>query len=401
MKKFSYAVRSKDGRTMTGVMEMESKDDVIRRLKQQQYFITSIKEVPKSTLSAIFEPRGKVKAKHMAILCRQFAIELQSGMSIIASLELLEDQSSEPRLKKALQQIRLDLSAGLSLTRALEKHRAVFPSVFVHLVEAGESAGALPEVLDRLAIYYEREDELRKKIGEALMYPGIIFTVAFIMVLLLIFIVLPMLIRNFAGFGVEPPVLTQRILAGRDWMVQHWYLVLGILFVIFHAIRAYLRTVRGRRQLHWVLLKGPVIGTLQQMIVYSRFCRTLALLLNSGVSMVESLQIVQRVVSNVVVQEALMEARAGVSRGDGLSQPLKASPVFPLMLTQMVAVGEETGNLEHTLAQLSDFYDREVNYAVASFTKLLEPIVMIVLAVVVLFILISVYLPMMQMVTQI
>jgi len=185
----------------------------------------------------------------------------------------------------------------------------------------------------------------------------------------------------------------------RDWLAEYWYIALGIVVLLVVLGRLYLKTQTGRAQKDTVSLKIPVIGQLQQMVIYSRFCRTLALLLNSGISMVESLGILERLIDNTVIRRALTHARQGVERGQGISTPLEDHWVFPKMLVQMIAVGEETGNLEAVLSQLADFYDREVNFAVASFTKLLEPAVMLVLAVVVLFILLSVYLPMMQMVT--
>ena len=288
---------------------------------------------------------------------------------------------------------------AVPLSRALGT--GAVPDVFIHLVEAGEVAGALPEVLDRLAVYYEREDELRKKISDALMYPTIVTVVAVTMVFVLLFFVLPMLVRNFTSFGVEPPALTQAVLNGRDWMVAHWYVVLGGILLAYILLRMYLQTPRGRRQKDALKLSLPAVGELQKMVVFSRFCRTLGLLLNSGISMVHSLSILERLIDNTVISEALGQARLGVERGHGISAPLSNHPVFPKMLVQMIAVGEETGNLEKVLTQLSDYYDREVNFAVASLTKLLEPAVMLVLAVVVLFILLSVYLPMMQMVTTV
>lgn len=401
MDQFQYTVRTQDGRTLTGVMEAETRDDVVRRLRQQKYFVTTVKIVPRSTFGAIFEQKGKIKAKHMALLCRQFAIELHAGMTLVTALELLEQQAEDVRLTKALRDIRVEISGGSSLTQAVERQARIFPQVFVNLLAAGEAAGALPEVLDRLAIYYEREDELRKKVGEALMYPGIIFSVAIAIVLLLIFVVLPMLISNFAGFGIEPPRVTQVVLGVRDWMVAQWYIVLGAIAAAVFGMRRYLRTPLGRRQRDRLLLKIPIIGQLQKMMVFSRFSRTLSLLLNSGIAMVQALNIVERVLENVIVQDSVMESRTAVNRGEPLSESLRRNKLFPLMLTQMVLVGEETGNLESTLEQVSDYYDREVNYVVARFTKALEPIVMLILAVVVLFILISVYLPMMQMITQI
>lgn len=400
MRKFIYRARARDGTTHQGAIEVESRELAVASLREQGYLVTSLRESLNRELS-FFTKSGKLPAKILAVFCRQFAIELQTGLSLVASLQLLEEEASEPRLRRALSEIRLEVASGASFTRSLEKHADIFPPVFIHLIEAGEYAGALPEVLERLAIYYEKEDELRKKIFEALMYPLIITGVACVMVLILLFFVLPMLISNFAGFGIEPPRLTQVILETRDWAVQYWYVVLGVLAAAALGVRVYLKTKPGRRMADSVKLRIPIIGTLNRMVVFSRFCRSTALLLRSGISMVQSLEIVQRIVSNEIVRSALHNAILAVQRGHGLKEPLKDEKIFPSMLVQMVAVGEETGNLEQTLTQLSDYYDREVNFAVASFTKILEPLVMLILAVVVLFILISVYLPMMQMVTQI
>jgi len=283
----------------------------------------------------------------------------------------------------------------------LEKNRDVFPHVFIHLVEAGEVTGAMPEVLNRLADYYEREDELRKKISEALMYPGIIVSVSLVMVLILLFVVLPMLVRNFSGMGVEIPATTVAVLSGRDWMVKNWYIVLAIIAGIVFAFRAFVKTEKGRFIKDKFLLAIPALGELQKMVIFSRFCRTLSLLLTSGIAMIATLGILERLMDNVVVKQAIQGATRGVERGQGISAPLTEHKVFPTMLVQMVNVGEETGNLETVLVQLANYYDREVNFAVASFTKLLEPMVMVLLAGVVLFVLVSMYLPMMQMATSI
>jgi type IV pilus assembly protein PilC len=320
---------------------------------------------------------------------------------LVKALEVLEGQAEEPAFAKVLQTVRLDVASGTAFTKALEKHKEVFPNVFIHLVEAGELAGAMPEVLERLALYYEREDELRKKVSEALMYPTIISVVSVAMVLVLLFVVLPMLVSNFASFGVQTPPITMAVLNARDWMVERWYVVLAIIIALMLAYRYWVRTKPGRYIRDSILLKLPVLGELQKMVIFSRFCRTLALLLNSGIAMLPTLQILERLMDNAVIKRAVQGATRGVERGEGISPSLGEFKAFPNMLVQMVSVGEETGNLETVLVQLADYYDREVNFSIASFTKLLEPVIMLVLAVVVLFILLSVYLPMMQMVTSV
>jgi type IV pilus assembly protein PilC len=397
--RYAYTGRSRTGKTVKGFIEAENEAAARLQLREQGHIVTSLKAAREPL--TLFQPKVRFKAKHLALFCRQFAIMLSTGISLVKALEVLEGQAPEPAFAKVLRSIRLDVASGTAFTKALDKHREVFPHVFIHLVEAGEISGALPEVLDRLAIYYEREDELRKKISDALMYPAIISSVSVVMVFVLLFVVLPMLVSNFASFGVETPAITMAVLNARDWMVEHWYVVVGAIVALVLGLRYWVRTKPGRWMRDSLLLRLPVLGELQKMVIFSRFCRTLALLLNSGIAMLPTLQILERLMDNVVVKRAVLGARQGVERGEGISSPLGEYKVFPTMLVQMVSVGEETGNLETVLVQLADYYDREVNFAVSSFTKLLEPIIMLVLAVVVLFILISVYLPMMQMVTAI
>lgn len=399
MIRYAYTGRSKTGQPVKGFIDATNEAEAREQVRERGYFLTSLKEAKEPLV--LFEKKVRLKAKILALFCRQFAIMLGTGLSLVKSLELLETQTDDAGFAKILKEIRLDVASGVGFTKALEKHRQVFPHVFIHLVEAGEVSGALPEVLERLAIYYEREDELRKKISEALMYPAIITSVSLVMVVVLLFVVLPMLVSNFAGFGVETPAITLAVLDARDWVVEHWYIVLATFIALGFLYRFYTSTKQGRFVRDSVRLALPVVGELQKMVIFSRFCRTLALLLNSGIAMIPTLHILERLMDNVVVKKAIQGASHGVERGEGISPSLGQHKVFPTMLVQMVAVGEETGNLETVLVQLADYYDREVNFAVASFTKLLEPAIMLVLALVVLFILISVYLPMMQMVTSI
>lgn len=399
MIRYAYTGRSRTGKTVKGVIVAENEAAARQQLREQGNIVTSLKAVREPTV--LFQRKIKLKAKYLALFCRQFSIMLSTGVSLVKALEVLEGQAEEPAFAKVLQTVRLDVASGTAFTKALEKHKEVFPNVFIHLVEAGELAGAMPEVLERLALYYEREDELRKKVSEALMYPTIISVVSVAMVLVLLFVVLPMLVSNFASFGVQTPPITMAVLNARDWMVERWYVVLAIIIALMLAYRYWVRTKPGRYIRDSILLKLPVLGELQKMVIFSRFCRTLALLLNSGIAMLPTLQILERLMDNAVIKRAVQGATRGVERGEGISPSFGEFKAFPNMLVQMVSVGEETGNLETVLVQLADYYDREVNFSIASFTKLLEPVIMLVLAVVVLFILLSVYLPMMQMVTSV
>jgi type IV pilus assembly protein PilC len=373
--RYAYTGRSRTGKTIKGVIVAENEAAARQQLREQGNIVTSLKAVREPTV--LFQRKIKLKAKHLALFCRQFSIMLSTGVSLVKALEVLEGQAEEPAFAKVLQTVRLDVASGTAFTKALEKHKEVFPNVFIHLVEAGELAGAMPEVLERLALYYEREDELRKKVSEALMYPTIISVVSVAMVLVLLFVVLPMLVSNFASFGVQTPPITMAVLNARDWMVERWYVVLAIIIALMLAYRYWVRTKPGRYIRDSILLKLPVLGELH------------------------TLQILERLMDNAVIKRAVQGATRGVERGEGISPSFGEFKAFPNMLVQMVSVGEETGNLETVLVQLADYYDREVNFSIASFTKLLEPVIMLVLAVVVLFILLSVYLPMMQMVTSV
>ncbi|MFY9420379.1 MAG: type II secretion system F family protein, partial [Limnochordia bacterium] len=289
MIRYAYSGRSKAGKVMRGVIEAENEAAARAQLRQDGLIVTSLRTARETR--SLFQGRVRLKAKHLSLFCRQFAIMLSTGLSLVKALGLLENQAAEPGFASVLQTIRLDVASGSSFTRALEKHRAVFPNVFIHLVEAGEVSGTLPEVLDRLASYYEREDELRKKISEAMMYPAIISSVAVVMVLVLLFVVLPMLVRNFASFGVETPAITMAVLNARDWTVQHWYVVVGLIIALILLWRYWVSTPPGRRMRDRALLALPAVGELQKMVIFSRFCRTLALLLNSGIAMIPTLQV--------------------------------------------------------------------------------------------------------------
>ena len=318
MIRYAYTGRSRTGKTVRGFIEAENEAAARLQLREQGHIVTSLKAAREPL--TLFQPKVRFKAKHLALFCRQFAIMLSTGISLVKALEVLEGQAPEPAFAKVLRSIRLDVASGTAFTKALDKHREVFPHVFIHLVEAGEISGALPEVLDRLAIYYEREDELRKKISDALMYPAIISSVSVVMVFVLLFVVLPMLVSNFASFGVETPAITMAVLNARDWMVEHWYVVVGAIVALVLGLRYWVRTKPGRWMRDSLLLRLPVLGELQKMVIFSRFCRTLALLLNSGIAMLPTLQILERLMDNVVVKRAVLGARQGVERGEGIRE---------------------------------------------------------------------------------
>lgn len=401
MSKFMYKARDSQGKLVKGSIDMDSKEEVLASLRSKGLIVTQLKAVSQNKLSFAVTSRKTVKNKLLALLARQLAIQLEAGVSLIASLQILAEQSQDKRLAQALDTIRLDISSGSSLTSAISKHKTIFPHEFIHLVEAGELAGELPTVFNQLATYYEKMDELQKKVSQAMLYPMLIGVVAVIVVFVLIYLVLPMLSNNFASLGVQLPVITQKVLDFRQFTIKYWYYIMFIIILCSIMIHIYSKTDHGRYLRARITLSLPIIGNLTKMVIFSRFCRVLSMLLNSGISMVRALRIVERLIDNRVINPALHEARLAVEKGQGLTEPLRRHSVFPAMLVQMIAVGEETGNLDKTLVHLANYYDGEVNYAVTALTKVLEPLVILVLAVVVCFIVMSVYLPMMQMMANI
>ena len=369
MKKFVYKARNRTGGVIQGSIVVEDRNEAIEKLREQGLLIVNVRESKNQEISLRFK-KTTIKPKNLAILCRQFAIQLQAGLSLVDSLNLLQELAGDKKLQAALEDVRLEVASGASLTKALEKHKNIFPHVFIYMIEAGELIGALPEVLERLAIYYEREDELRKKTTEALMYPGIIFGFTSVITILILFVVLPNLLKNFLAFGVEPPLVTRIVLNVRDWVVNNiFYLVTG--FILFYiAIKWYFSTKIGKYVKDGISLKIPLIGNVLKMVILSRFCRTMSLLMRSGISMIQSLEILERLIDNSVIKRVLQEARMDVQSGQAFANRFSESKIFHAMFIQMVAIGEETGSLETTLAHLSDFYDREVNFLVGNLTRL-------------------------------
>lgn len=397
---FEYKARDRAGKMVSGVIEADSQEMAARRLRQDGYFIVQLgpksKTSVKSLLTMDLTASAKLRSKALAIFARQFAVMSRTGLPIVTCLELLASNTINRNLKEALVRVRRSVTTGNSLADALG-NESIFPSMFVNMVAAGEFAGTLEEVLTETSNYYERQDKMQKQIQQATLYPMIVLTFAFLMVFVVLFVVLPRFAGIYAQFGAELPVFTQVILNIRDWFVEVWYVLAIIAVLLSVLIKRYYATKTGKEKIDGLLLKIPLIGGILSRVSLSGFCRSLSLMVRSGISMVDSLEVTAKVISNSAVVADILKAKEGVKQGQGLAVSFSGARATPLLVKQMIEVGEEAGDLPSTLEYLAEFYDDEIEYLVANLTALLEPFMIFVVAILVAIIAFSIVLPMFQM----
>ena len=341
--------------------------------------------------------KGRVKKKTLAIFTRQLATMIDAGLPLVQSLDILAQQEEDEIFREIVQNVKDEVEAGATLAAALQKHPRVFDNMYVNLVVAAEEAGTLDVILNRLATHIEKMEELKKKIKSALVYPTMIVTVAIGVTIILMVFVVPVFEKLFAGFGATLPLPTRVVIGVSNIFKSYLPIVIGIVIILIIALRQYQKTEKGKLRIDAFLLKIPIFGELIRKVAVARFARTLGTLVTSGVPILESLNIVAGAAGNKVVEEAILKSRISISEGQTISEPLAESDVFPMMVTQMIAVGETTGALELMLNKIADFYEAEVDVAVATLSSMLEPVMMIFLGVIVGGLVISMYLPIFKM----
>lgn len=398
---YEYEAISRGGERVAGRIEADRSNIAAKQLKESGYYVTSIKEVQeKKDLGSVLKASGRVKTKDLTIFSHQFAAMIDAGISLVDAFNILYEEAEHPKLKEVIREIQEDIETGSSLSDAMSRHPKVFPELYCQLVRAGETGGVLNTVLNQLAAHYDKQEEINGKVKSALYYPITILVIAVFVVIFLVVKIVPTFVGMFNSSGAALPLPTRILLGASDFLQTYWWaLLLGIggLLAIFYSYR---QTSSGELQLDKLILKIPVIGNMMQKVILSRFSSTLAILLGSGVDLISSLNIVEDVVGNKVYANALVEARGQVREGVSFSRPLANMPIFPSILVQMVKIGEESGNLEMMLNKVSNFYDREVGNAVEASISLIEPLMIVFLAGVVGFIVISIVLPMFEMFQQ-
>ena len=397
---FEYEVRSQNGQKIEGTLEAENESMLASNLRKKGYYILNIKRKGKGfSLSGINLFEKKVKLNDLAIFARQFSAMINSGISIIDALDILRDQIDHPKLNQVVIAVTEDIETGSDLSESLSNHPDVFPELFVQMVRAGETGGIIGDVLDRIANHYEKQDELQGKIKSALYYPITIMVIALLVVIFLLTNVVPTFVNMFANLGAQLPLPTRILIGTSSFMESYWWLVGLIIIALIFLFRNYRKSPSGRLRTDAFILKIPQVGTMMQKIYLSRFSSTLSVLLSSGVDLLASLSIVEGVIGNKLYAQALTEARIKVREGSTLSEPLEKREEFPKLLVHMIKVGEESGAMSRMLDKVSMFYDREVDRSVEGVVSIIEPVIIVFLAIVVGFVVISIVMPMFDMYT--
>ncbi|HAM42072.1 MAG TPA: pilus assembly protein PilC [Candidatus Omnitrophica bacterium] len=392
MPTFTYVVKDKAGHTRSGTLETASKTALVEELWKQDLLVISVEERPSGQpLFGIGQPR--VAIQQLVIFSRQLATMVASGIPIVGSLDVLSEQMEDRTFRRILRTILGQVQAGASLSEALAKQTPVFSEFFVNMVKAGESSGRLDEILDRLAGYMEKADMLRNKVRASLFYPALVCILAFSITTFLVVVVVPKFQGIFTSLGGTLPMPTQILLAASALLRKYFLLMVAAGIAMLVAFRAFLTTPVGQLWFDRLKLQLPLIGPLLQKVAIARFTRTLATLSKSGVPILTSLEIVAKTAGNRLIEHAALAARSSIREGANIADPLAKSRVFPPMVTRMISVGEKTGELERMLSKISEFYENEVDTAVAALTSLIEPIIIAVLGLIIGSIVIALFLP--------
>ena len=386
----------KSGRKQSGEIEADNATIARQLVNRKGFTIKTFKTKPKDLGDYITFLQPKVKDKDIVIFVRQFATMIDAGLPLVQCLDILQDQQDNVTFKRVLKQVKKDVEEGSTLSEAIRRHPKIFDTLFVNLVAAGEMGGILDVILNRLATYIEKVARLKKKVKGAMTYPGIVITIAIVVVAVILIFVIPTFAKLFTEAGAPLPGMTLAVISLSDFMVKFWYMIFGVIVLLGVLYKKLRQTTVGREATDRLFLRGPVMGMLIRKVAVARFTRTLGTMLSSGVPILDGLDIVASTAGNVVIEKAIRTARSAISEGRSVAEPLEETGVFPGMVTQMIAVGEATGALDVMLGKIADFYDEEVDAAVDALTSLLEPMLIVFLGITVGGLLVAMYLPIFQ-----
>jgi type IV pilus assembly protein PilC len=403
MATFAYSGRTRAGQSVSGERAADSMDAAVTALRRDQIMVTRITPA-KAKAEAALKRKGKtgkkVKAKNLAVFTRQFSVMIDAGLPLVQCLDILGTQEEDANFAAVILQTRTDVEAGKSLADAMRLHPKTFDPLFTNMIAAGEAGGILDTILKRLASYIEKAVKLAGQVKSAMIYPVAVIVIAACVVGVILWKVIPTFAALFSGLGAELPLPTRIVIFLSNNLVRYFPFMAVGLGALAYGFRQYYTTEKGRRIVDGILLKLPVLGLILRKIAVARFCRTLSTLISSGVPILDGLDITAKTSGNSVVEDAIMVTRKSIERGETISAPLKETSVFPAMVTQMIGVGEATGALDTMLAKIAEFYEEEVDTAVAGLLTLLEPIMIAVLGVVVGGIVISMYLPIFDLISK-
>jgi type IV pilus assembly protein PilC len=398
MPTFAYTARTSSGELKQSTIDAPSRDDAVAQLRRQRLTIVKVdeaKSTPKKKLG------GSVSMRDIVIFTRQFSTMINAGLPLVQALDILAKQTENKTLASVVREVVFDVESGHTVADAMRKHPKAFSDLYTNMVAAGEAGGILDTILNRLAIFMEKNDALVRKVKGAMIYPTVIMCVAALCVVILLWKVIPVFASMFASVGQELPLPTQVVIGLSHFVNGYWWAIIAGGAGLGFSIKQYYGTSQGQLVIDRFLLKVPVLGDVLRKSAVSRFTRTLGTLISSGVSILDGLEITARTSGNRVVQDAVMSSRASIAGGDTIAGPLQKSEVFPPMVISMIAVGEQTGGLDEMLTKIADFYDDEVDAAVSALLSLLEPVMIVFLGVVVGGMIVAMYLPIFDMVNAV
>jgi type IV pilus assembly protein PilC len=403
MPTFAYAGRTRGGETVTGERVADTMDAVVAALRREQVLVTQINPVKeKAAAKTSTSPRRArgVDSKSLAVFTRQFSVMIDAGLPLVQCLEILGTQEDDKNFAYVILATRGDVESGASLADAMKKHPKVFDPLFTNMIAAGEAGGILDTILKRLATYIEKAVKLKGQVKSAMIYPVAVVVIATLVVGVILWKVIPTFANLFAGLGAELPLPTRVVIGLSNGLVRFGPLLIIAVGAAGYGFKQYYATEKGRHVVDAVVLKLPILGNLMRKIAVARFCRTLSTLLASGVSILEALDITAKTAGNAIVEDAIQTTRKSIERGETIAQPLKDTAVFPPMVVQMIGVGEATGALDTMLSKIADFYEEEVDVAVAGLLTLMEPLMIALLGGVVGGIVIAMYMPIFSLISK-
>lgn len=398
MPTYEYKGKTLGGALVSGEIKAKDRAELDRLLRTNKILVTGVTQKPSQIRISL---RRGIKKVHLSRFTRQFATMIGAGLPMVQCLDILAQQSEAMEMRNVIAKVKESVQAGSTLADALSKHKKAFDELYVSMVDAGEIGGALDQILLRLATYREKADALTRKVKGALVYPGVIVTVATGVVFVMLTYIVPVFAKLFEGLGAELPGPTQVVLKISGFLRGNILTLFFLLVALVVAYRFYSRTDSGRLNIDKLKLKAPLIGNLLRKSAISRFTRTLGTLLSSGVSILDALEITAKTAGNRVIQNAIRKSVLSIAEGETITQPLKESGVFPPMVTQMISVGEKTGGLDEMLQKIADFYDEEVDAAVSALTSIIEPVIVVAMGLVIGAIMIAMYLPMFDIIGKI
>ena len=396
MPTFVYKGRNRANEVVSGERTAENREALEKMLKREQVVMTNVREKGREFALPKFGGGGKVNAKELSVFTRQFSVMIDAGLPLVQCLDILASQQPNKFFAQAIASVQADVEGGSTLAAAMEKQPKVFDRLYTNMVAAGETGGILDNILQRLSIYIEKAVKLKSEIKGAMTYPVIVVVMAVVVIAVIMIFVIPSFAKIFKellGESEGLPLPTMIVVAMSDFLAAYWWLAAIIIGSLFAAFKWYYSTPAGNRNIDKIALKLPIFGDIMRKVAVARFSRTLSTLLTSGVAILEALDITARTAGNVIIQEAIMSIRMGVERGQTLVEPLNATKVFPSMVSQMVGIGEQTGALDTMLGKIADFYEQEVDAAVANLLTLIEPLMIGFLGISIGGIVIAMYLP--------